>query len=248
MPKPLVALIVSAVVCAIAAPTMAAIPTGAIVQTWHYDPVSQNLSIRVVNTSMKIVTAYDLALKITYADKTTNTFFDAKDMLAAFLNGRGGFAPNDARDVLFPQQKPVADLVVDVDVVMYADRTADVLNQLAYERMIAGRQGEVLALQKVNEVVSQMLSDPKVSDPTAAAIAELTREADVLKGSNIRTAEADPQARMELHIRNAIRNMEVNVQLSPQDRRNYLRLLTQRNEARISSVNPHTLLTKGGPQ
>ena len=43
-------------------------PIGAVVQTWQYDPVTNIVTLKIVNTSHKDITAFNIAIKETYAD------------------------------------------------------------------------------------------------------------------------------------------------------------------------------------
>ncbi len=43
-------------------------PIGAVVQTWHYDPQANIVTLKIVNTSHKDITAFNIAIKETYAD------------------------------------------------------------------------------------------------------------------------------------------------------------------------------------
>jgi hypothetical protein len=43
-------------------------PIGAVVQTWHYDPLTNIVTLQIVNTSHKDITAFNIAIKETYAD------------------------------------------------------------------------------------------------------------------------------------------------------------------------------------
>jgi hypothetical protein len=42
-------------------------PIGAVVQTWHYDPLTNIVTLQIVNTSHKDITAFNIAIKETYA-------------------------------------------------------------------------------------------------------------------------------------------------------------------------------------
>src|SRR5216683_75898 len=48
-------------------------PMGAVVQTWHYDPQSSAVTVSIVNTSHKDITAYNISIKETYADGHANS-------------------------------------------------------------------------------------------------------------------------------------------------------------------------------
>jgi hypothetical protein len=43
-------------------------PIGAVVQTWHYDPQANTVTVRVVNTSEKDITAFNLSITETFGD------------------------------------------------------------------------------------------------------------------------------------------------------------------------------------
>src|SRR5260370_30911676 len=45
-------------------PLRASPPIGAVVQTWHYDPVTKQLTIRVVNTSRKDITPFNISVTL----------------------------------------------------------------------------------------------------------------------------------------------------------------------------------------
>ena len=63
-----------------------------------------------------------------------------------------------------------------VDFVVYADATAEVLNEHAFSQIVAIRKGHLIAMQKVGKVIKQVLADPTITNPGAAAAAELRRE------------------------------------------------------------------------
>src|SRR4029077_474916 len=168
-------------------------PLGAVVQTWNYDPVAKVLTLHVLNTSHKDITAYNISLTIKYADGTTAFAESTKDfspLMATMLEagsdgymrsncGNGTFAAGGSRDDTFAgQPKDITDVTAILDVVAYSDSTADVQNERAFNRLVVMRRGRALAAQKVTEVIRQVLNDPKISTPSAAAAAELTRLAD----------------------------------------------------------------------
>jgi len=43
-------------------------PNGAVVQTWSYDPRTNTVTLKIVNTSHKDITAFNIAIKETYAN------------------------------------------------------------------------------------------------------------------------------------------------------------------------------------
>jgi len=80
----------------------------------------------------------------------------------------GVFAAGATRDyVMRGEEKEVADIEAVVDVVAYADGTADVQNDRAFRNLMAERKGPLLAMQKINQVIKGVLADPMVSSPIA---------------------------------------------------------------------------------
>lgn len=52
--------------CAFAVQSLrASPPIGAVVQTWHYDPLTNIVTLKIVNTSHKDITAFNIAIKET---------------------------------------------------------------------------------------------------------------------------------------------------------------------------------------
>src|SRR5260370_16626728 len=96
---------------------------------------------------------------------------------------RKTFAAGTTHDyVMYGEEKDIADIQAVVDVVAYADGSADVLdNDPAFRNVVAERKGRLLAMEKVNEVAKRVLSDPMVSDPISAALNELLPFTESLK-------------------------------------------------------------------
>ncbi len=61
-----------------------------------------------------------------------------------------------------------------MDTVIYADGTADVQNERAFHQVIAMRKGQLLGMQKVDEVLKRII-DSSVEEPIQAAVEEPTR-------------------------------------------------------------------------
>jgi hypothetical protein len=220
-------------------------PIGAVVQNWHYDPVTKQLSIHVVNISNKDITGYSMSVTVKYANGTsafsemTEDFlplmasFDSEELRRQY--GNGTFAAGTSRDQVVPQTQDVRDVSATVDVVAYADRTADVENSRAFDHLTAARKGMLLATQQADEVLKQALASP---NPNAAAAKELTRLADVSKGRSGSLNAKDPESRMEF----ALRGLASRAETSD------LTQLIKDGEARIAFYAPHTQLVKGGQQ
>jgi hypothetical protein len=73
-----------------------------------------------------------------------------------------------------------------------AGNTAEVKNERAFKQIIAIREGELMAMQKVSEVIKQVLADPTVESPINATKTELTRL--ILAGAGKRTFPRNQKA------------------------------------------------------
>lgn len=207
-------------------------------QGWDYNSNHQ-LVLHLVNNSKKTITAYGITVHATYTDNTASTFQASEDYLGPLVDeGKAIFPAGAAHDVLLASPQPVLTITATPDVVIYSDGTSDVNNQHAYHRIMGARQGQILAAQKANEVVNQMLNDPTVSDPLEAAARELTRQADVLH-ARVNFQTGDPEGRMEGHLRNYVRNMQT--ESERQNHREYLQEFLKKNQARIDAIKPHVL-------
>jgi len=237
-------------------------PLGAVVQTWNYDPVAKVLTLHVLNTSHKDITAYNISLTIKYADGTTAFAESTKDfspLMATMLEagsdgymrakyGNGTFAAGASRDDTFAgQPKDITDVTAILDVVAYSDSTADVQNERAFNRLVVMRRGRALAAQKVTEVIRQVLNDPKISNPSAAAAAELTRLADVSRTQSQHLEEGQIVAD-ETALRSAAGDLK-DVQAPSRvgmTERDYLSKYILDNQNRFAVMSAHASLSKAG--
>jgi hypothetical protein len=234
-----------------AATLRASPPIGAVVQTWHYDPQAKIVTIRLVNTTQKDILAWDLAITETFADGSTSSHNVMTDILDRILNaqavkgtteeagstqrfGNGTFAASAGFDQDIPEPKAVTNMLIVVDMVAYADRTAEVVNEGAFEQLTAYRQGQLLAMQQANEVM-QRLADP------GQAAAELNRRIIVLRTQNL--ASNDPLKYEDAHLQEAVSTLEY-VQHSGITGAEYLKKDVARRQQRIALVGPHAQLTK----
>ncbi len=96
-----------------------------------------------------------------------------QDIVAA-NEGNGTFAAGTTHDYVMGGGKDIADIEAVVDVVAYADGTADVQNDRAFNNLMALRKGQLMAMQKMTEVAKNVLADPMASSPIAEALRELT--------------------------------------------------------------------------
>lgn len=212
-------------------------PIGAVVQTWWFDSASKELVVRLSNTSQKGITAFDLAVTERFTDSTTEFADNATDYLPLMASaqiyqglrnkyGDGTFPGGTTRDIRIPLQKELRDASVVLDVVIYADQTAESSNDQALLHLIAMRQGDILALRQANKVITDALSS---ANPREAASKELRRLADVSQGE--RGALDDPNSQTQRALRRSIADVEQADDLSG---------VIKDNEARIAFYSSHS--------
>jgi hypothetical protein len=205
--------------------------TGVIVQTAYYDATKKAVVVRLVNTSQQEVTGVCLSLALVYADGTNDVTERVRDL----ADGRYRFMPGATRDEVVYETQGVTKADVVVDVVAYADQTAEVGKETSFGRLIAIRKGRLLAQQKINEIINQKLADPKA--PVGAAATELRRLADVENGRHNLHPD-DPEAWVKEYFYDA----SSEIQRDPSPER--LKAMVKRGEEQIAAITPHTKLTK----
>jgi hypothetical protein len=186
-------------------------PGGVVIQTWHYDPATGFTTIRVNNVSGKSITAFDINLVMKFADGTKTTSDSTTELLPLMVaiqgnpelgsNGDGSFAAGTSYDKRLggPGSKAVVDLIAVVDMVAYADGTADVQNKRAFDRIVAKRQGDVLAMQKINDTINQSLTSSNPKQTALAGLGQLNKVAsDGVYGSDEETAAMNSALRIHI--------------------------------------------------
>jgi hypothetical protein len=232
--------LIALLLAGLAVPLRASPPIGVVVQTWHYDPQTRIVTVRIANTSDKDITAFNLSVTEKYADGTVNSSEKMTDYLPLMATiqqfqaeglspqGNGTFPAKTSRDVTFPVAKDPKDVLIAVDMVAYADHTADVTNERAFTHLLSSRKELVLATQQANQVIKDALTTP---NPKDAAVKELKRLADVARSGGRNLAEATLRSHMQ------------SAQQAPD-----LGKLIKDGESRIAVYTSHTQVVKGGQQ
>jgi len=219
-------------------------PMGAVVQSWHRDAASQTVSILIANNSHKDITAYSLTVHAQYVDGTSDNFQAIEDMLFLMINTKSApFAPGATKNYSFPTTKDVADVKALVDVVVYSDRTADVQNEQAFKNLVALRKGNLLSIQKADDVINQVLSDPSVKNPASVAAAQLSNLLSVLDAKSF--APDDPEA----YEKSGLKSVEAELRNRGQSpgtinlpERDYLKTIIERHAAEATEITTHSRL------
>lgn len=192
--------------------------TGLIIQSWKYNPETKELALNLVNLSGKDIIAYN----ISDSDSSTDLLGrpnppgeQLQDSLGMLINAQmsgkeppkdkpnGIFAAGGTRSLILGAKDISVKAVVDL--VVYADGTAEVLNQHAFSQIVAIRKGSLMAMQRVIKAVKQALADPTIANPVAAAVEELKRElAEAEKLNNPEVAEGNEK----MELQNEVANLE----------------------------------------
>ena len=251
--------IVVGVFVALVAPTLRAQrqETGLVIQSWKYNPETKELALNLVNLSGKDIIAYN----ISDSDGSTDLYGrpnppgeHLEEMLGVLINAQmsgkepvkdqpyGIFGAGGTRTLILGAKDISVKAVVDL--VVYADGTAEVLNQHAFSQIVAIRKGYLMAMQKVSKAVKQALADPTIANPGAAAVEELKRElAEAEKLNNPEVAEGNEK----MELQNAVADLERFQQpgfLRSFTVRDHLQQYVEDMDKRIALTAPHCQIRK----
>jgi len=221
-------------------------PIAAVIQNSHYNPQTNIITLRVSNTGSKDITAINFGISVTYptgngAAASLGYSYDFVDGIIASIErgyevapgARHGIAPGDSRDLDVPVSPPIASFKPTVDMVIYADGTADVQNRMAFNRIMLQRKGEMLALEKTNQLLAAALADPAVEHPSTTVAAQLKALA------HVTTKDANDPASYE---EGTLLNAAQNIGNSPKERAvedDHLRMLIKTHESHITLLASH---------
>lgn len=225
----------------VAVPLRGSPPIGAVVQGSHYDPEKQVVTFDLLNSSSKQITAVSLMVRVTHPDGTESIWNYGGDFLPFMIDsgGKGAPAPGATFSISVPLgQQEVQTTSATVDVVVYADYTADVLNDKVFQSIVSQRKGRALGLQKANQLLQNALADPNDAHPSvtvAGEIKELVKQYNSSGGF-----EAAGLLVAATNISNAPKSSG-----RSEKEDDYLRALIKRQQDHIALMLPHTQLSKG---
>jgi len=236
-------------------------PIGAVVQTWHYDPITNIVTLKIANMSHKDITAYNISIKETYADGHVNTHellceYAGRMVLVQEFKGTpdeaeirkqlgdGLFHPGESQDEIIGVQPGLQNFEAVIDVVAYTDQTAEATNNAALQRLLEGRRASVASTRMANEIMQAALADPNDADPAATAAKKIQGRIAVWNAQTHSTVDFEPGvAKGVVDELGAISSRPLT------DRRNALTQYLTRSEKRLAMFSPHAELSKiGGPQ
>jgi hypothetical protein len=235
-------------------------PIGAVVQTWHYDPLTNIVTLKIVNISHKDITAFNIAIKETYANGRVQEHEMLEELVGKILvakelqgtaegesfrkqYGDGAFHPGEARDEKLPVQPGLTDYQAVIDVVTYIDGTADApVNNDGLGRIVEERKASVDSIKMAAEIIRTALADPNDTDPSMTAARKLQDKATVWRNSHTKM-DLDPV------VLESIANELKTVSSRNVNKRDALKQIVDREETEISALSIHAAVVKtGSPQ
>ena len=252
---------VSVIALALRAPSSlhASPPIGAVVQTWSYDRQTNFVTLTIINTSQKDITAFNMAIKETYADGSVSQHEVLEELVGKILvaqelkgtaqeagfrrhYGDGVFHAGETRDQKVAVLPGLTDFQAVIDVVTYIDGTADSNNNDGLQRIVDERKATVASKKMAIEAIKTALADPNDTDPSMTAARKIQDQATIWRASH---------TKMDLGpvVLESIASELKTVSSRNINKRDALKQLVDREDAGISMLSVHAAVAKaGGPQ
>ncbi len=228
--------------------------TGLIIQSWKYDPETKGLALKLVNSSGKDIIAYNISDSDgsrDYYGRPNPPGEHLEDALGSLIiaqmSGRepdkdkpNGIFASGATRTLILGAKDISVKAV-VDLVVYVDATAEVLNEHAFSQVVAIRTGQLMAMQKVSETTHRALEDATITNPGAAAVEKLKRElVEAKKLNNPEVAEGNRAVGLQSAIADLERYQQPNFFSKKGTEHDHLKEYVEDLDKRIALILPHT--------
>jgi len=156
---------------------------GASVDNIRFEKGTRIAMVRVVNTSNKDISGLNLSMDVAYPQGQYH-YERLLDFAAKIISQQkaghednGALHPNTAMEerLDLPMRGgnlPLA-VTVKVDVVAYADSTANVGNDAAFQRLVDLRRNHILAITKAAEIINEAAANSVTPDPRGMALTQL---------------------------------------------------------------------------
>jgi hypothetical protein len=133
----------------------------------------KSTTVHLLNISDKEVTAFNLSVKQKLSHGNTRTTYAyTREMLEGYMIAAKALSPNCTFDVDIPGEYLHHPTLV-VDVVIYADGTAQVQNRDRFKDIMDQRAAQLRTLEKVDDAIEKVLADPAAKDRTASVVMRL---------------------------------------------------------------------------
>jgi len=145
---------------------------GVVVQSTEKKP-DKSTTVHLLNISDKEVTAFNLSVKQKLSHGNTRTTYAyTREMLEGYMIAAKALSPNCTFDVNIPREYLHHPTLV-VDVVIYADGTAQVENRDRFKDIMDQRAAQLRTLERVDDAIEKMLADPAAKHHTASVVMRL---------------------------------------------------------------------------
>lgn len=159
---------------------------GAVVENIHYERDNTIAKVRIVNNSVKNITAFNLTVDVTFANGARDHFERMVDLLPLMLSkatasgattlSEGGIGQGERYEETLtfqPGGPPLSNVDASLDMVVYSDRSADVRNERALSSLEETRKGRALAAQRAVDIINNVMANPADPNPRETAIRQL---------------------------------------------------------------------------
>ena len=249
---------------AFAVPLLASPPLGAVVDSWHYDPQTRMVTIRIANISEKDITAYNMSITETFADQSVSSTEHLTDMLGAVVTvrqakgtpdedrilrelGNGTLEAHQTRERVFgPYAKVVTDFQGTIDVVAYADGRAEATNAPALDRLREHRNAELRSYQKANQILKEVLADSTIQTPGSEAAKRLEKFLADWKAQHAHSMDMET-ATIEAMVGD-LKRAPLAAEGHHLSETEYLHQYAAQKDEHVSFLSVHSQLTTGGAQ
>jgi len=217
----------------------------------------EKVTAHLLNASGKDISAFAVQCTIYYSDGGATVSEKIIDYLPAMIsveqaghsltpdNGSGAFLRDAVIDLDLTDPKTIEQASVNVEAIVYADKTAQVRNRQGLRNILALRQANVLALETANEYISKALADPQEQHPSEMAAKQLEAYAATLKSTGQNLSMDDPLAHEPLSLTNTAKLIRQAPQSSigrTREEEEYLNNFITEHRARIAAIKAHTQL------
>ena len=174
-------------VCVLTCGALSFAAVGASVENISVDASTSTVMVRMVNNSTKDISAYTLAIELTLANGRTIHRERLEDYLPIPENAKKLWHPGTTREQVVPitADNPVIKSEAKIVAIIYADRTADVDNTAAYQRMIDSRTERATAMMQEAKAIQTALTDPNPTQKASENIKQLLYDAKASGKGNV---------------------------------------------------------------
>lgn len=164
-------------------------PPANILHSWDIDAAKNTVTLHLINTTGKDITAYNIKIRETYGPHTVEHEI-SRDTVALMFNiqdlagteagerlqkqfGNGTFASGTNTDEVVHVQPGLTDFSATVDAVIYADKTVETSNPEALKRLLDARASFASTILAGNGIIQRAIANPDDPNPAETALKQI---------------------------------------------------------------------------